>query len=344
MKRYLLPENGNYYKANLHCHSNISDGRLSPEEIKKAYMDKGYSIVAYTDHDVLIDHSDLQDENFLPLNGFEVEIMERTRGVLTPKQRRRCHICFVALEPDNLTQICWHREKYLFGNAPKYKDQVKFDENEPDYERAYTPERINDMMRRGREGGFFVTYNHPIWSMEKPSIYLQYEGMHAMEIFNTSSYVTGRDEYVPQYYDHFLWENKRIFCVATDDNHNGAPLDALTCDSFGGYIMIKADKLDYRTVTKAMEAGNFYASMNGPEIYDLWFEDGQVHLRCSPSTRVAASFGALKGVFRYGTAEAPITELTFKLDPDDIYFRLSLTNAQGGVTNTNAYFCDQLFD
>ena len=34
MKKFLLPETGNYYKANLHCHTNISDGNLTPEEMK----------------------------------------------------------------------------------------------------------------------------------------------------------------------------------------------------------------------------------------------------------------------------------------------------------------------
>ena len=33
MKKYLLPENGNFYKANLHCHSTFSDGKWTPEEL-----------------------------------------------------------------------------------------------------------------------------------------------------------------------------------------------------------------------------------------------------------------------------------------------------------------------
>ena len=77
MKRYLLPETGRFFKANLHCHSNLSDGHLSPEEIKKIYMDKGYSIVAYTDHDILLPHPELKEENFLPLNGMELEVNEK---------------------------------------------------------------------------------------------------------------------------------------------------------------------------------------------------------------------------------------------------------------------------
>ena len=43
MRKYLLPENGNFYKVNLHCHSNFSDGRKSPEEIKARYKELGYS-------------------------------------------------------------------------------------------------------------------------------------------------------------------------------------------------------------------------------------------------------------------------------------------------------------
>ena len=50
MRKYLLPETGNFYKSNLHCHTTMSDGQKTPEEIKELYMKKGYSIVAYTDH------------------------------------------------------------------------------------------------------------------------------------------------------------------------------------------------------------------------------------------------------------------------------------------------------
>lgn len=67
MKQYLLPEAGQFYKANLHCHSTVSDGRLSPEELKELYMRHGYSIIAYTDHEVLIPHPELTDDKFLAL-------------------------------------------------------------------------------------------------------------------------------------------------------------------------------------------------------------------------------------------------------------------------------------
>ena len=72
MKKILLDENLNFYRANLHCHTTVSDGKKSPDEIKKFYMQHGYSVVAYTDHDVFIPHNDLTDDKFIALNAMEI--------------------------------------------------------------------------------------------------------------------------------------------------------------------------------------------------------------------------------------------------------------------------------
>ena len=41
MKKYLLPQIGCFYKANLHCHTTVSDGSITPEEIKTFIREKG---------------------------------------------------------------------------------------------------------------------------------------------------------------------------------------------------------------------------------------------------------------------------------------------------------------
>ncbi len=180
MRKYLLPEAGAFYKANLHCHSTVSDGRLSPEEAKNVYKKKGYSVVAFTDHDVLVPHPELADEGFLPLNGYEMEVNEEKER----RFRKTCHMCLIAIEPDNLKQVCFHRSMYMVGNGDDYLDEIQYDENEPDYIREHTHECVSDMMKKGRENGFFVTYNHPTWSLENYSDYMGYDHMNAMEVFN----------------------------------------------------------------------------------------------------------------------------------------------------------------
>ena len=47
--RALLPEAGQFYKANLHCHTVLSDGRWTKEQVKEEYRKRGYSVVAFTD-------------------------------------------------------------------------------------------------------------------------------------------------------------------------------------------------------------------------------------------------------------------------------------------------------
>ena len=62
--KHLIPQ-VKYYKAALHCHTNISDGTLSPEETIARYKAAGYSILSLTDHNVICDHSDKSTEDFL---------------------------------------------------------------------------------------------------------------------------------------------------------------------------------------------------------------------------------------------------------------------------------------
>ena len=331
MKKYLLPENGNFYKANLHCHTTISDGKITPEEIKEAYTSSGYSVVAFTDHDVLIPHPELADENFLPLNSYEMEINEhfpRKPGSKT------CHMCLIALKPDNIKPVCFHRSKYLPKNAVNYVEQVAYDPNEPDYEREYTEECINDIMKKARDNGFFVTYNHPTWSREGHSDYSKYNFMHAMEVYNSECENIGYFEYNEKDYDDMLLSGKRIYCVATDDTHNRE-----AC--FGGFTMIKADKLEYKTITDALLAGNFYASQ-GPEIYNLWVEDNVLHIDCSDVKTIRFNTGVRRAKKVDAQDGKAINTAEFEVLPEDIYVRVTITDSNGKFAYTNAYFVDEL--
>ena len=91
MRKFLFPEGRKFYKANLHCHTVISDGNKTPEEIKSMYQKEGYDAVAFTDHEALILHDSLTDDRFVALNGYETAIKE-TNGVSTHS--------FLAMEPE----------------------------------------------------------------------------------------------------------------------------------------------------------------------------------------------------------------------------------------------------
>lgn len=313
MRKYLLPEYGLDFKANLHCHSTLSDGKLTPDELKEAYRKKGYAIIAYTDHNILIDHQERSSRDFLALNGYEIDITEQSPDIPW-SQKRTCHICLIAKTP---------------GAAPI------------ELERSYTPANINAILHRAAEAGFFVTYNHPTWSLEGYPEYAQYEGMDAMEICNGGCLVVGYDEYNCHAYDDMLRLGRRIFCIGTDDNHNNLPLTDPLSDSFVSWTVLRADRLDYPSVIEALEKGHFYAS-NGPDIKELFIEDGCVHVTTSPAHVInyitAGRHREYVGA-HYGES---VNTAVFRIDPDDRYFRIDVIDDYGRHANSNAFFVDTL--
>ena len=177
--------------------------------------------------------------------------------------------------------------------------------------------------------------------MEDYNDYTNYHGMNAMEICNYSCYYCGLPEYNAKVYDDILRTGKRIYCIGADDNHC-----ADDRDSFGAFTMIKSDKLEYREITKALEAGNFYASM-GPEIHDLYVEDEYVYITCSPAKKISFNTGFYRGHagdVAYAKDGEYLTEARFKINPKCTYFRLTVTDETGLHANTTAYFCDEVFD
>lgn len=328
MKKYLLPNSGTFYKANLHCHSVLSDGHWTPEEIKSNYMAKGYSVIAYTDHDRFYTHNELSDADFLALNGYELGIGERGVSRISPKT---CHLCLIALDEGRT------EEKNYYDSVLTANEQADRTVN------RHTPEIINHIIKEAKADGFFVTYNHPVWSLEADGDYMNYHGMHAMEITNYASIVEGYDDHDATIYDNMLRGGERIFCVSTDDNHDKYPMSHPKHDSFGGFTFIKAKELSYSAITDALLKGNFYAS-EGPEIYELYYENGNVFIKTSDAVRIVLATDARRNQRVVGEKIGDtINEAVFSIDAKSgEFFRITVIDKEGKEAYTNAYFLDEI--
>jgi len=335
MKKYLLNPNLNQYKANMHCHSTVTDGLKTPEELKAMYMEKGYSIIAYTDHDIFVCHNDLSDDNFLALNGFEMGFEEENPNK-SSWETYVCHLNFIALEPDNDRHPNWHRHSYIGGNGLKYRDTQPHYEDEPDFERTYSPECINEAIRRGREKGFFVTHNHPTWSLENYPIYMSYEGLNGLELINHVSFWCGTNEYNTHVFDDLLRSGKRVIPMAGDDNHNFVP------DSFGAYNVILSENLEYRTVTRALERGDTYVS-EGPEIKEIYIEDGKLCVKSSPAKHIYISSNSRYAQTFFNESGGTITEAEYEIIPELKYMRVVIVDEYNRHACSRAYYPEELF-
>lgn len=68
----LFQGNMPFFKGNLHCHSTLSDGALSPDEVIEVYRSLGYDFLALTDHRLLSPAAQTK-EGMLLLSGTEMD-------------------------------------------------------------------------------------------------------------------------------------------------------------------------------------------------------------------------------------------------------------------------------
>jgi len=333
----VIKKNAPQYKANLHCHSNISDGKFTPAELKEVYKSNGYSVLAITDHEAPFDHSDLTDSDFLMISGYEAYIRPDPSGnynIYNPE----VHINLFAREPHNTPYIGWNESYCKYVKDPALREA--FVKPGSHRQREYTLEYINEFLRTAKENGYICAHNHAYWSMEDPAMIAAYEGFFSMEMFNYSSYTLNQLEYNAQLYDRLMREGKRIFCHSTDDNHNKHPFGDPACDSFGGFTMILSDELTYPSVIAALEKGDFYSSM-GPVINELTFDGGKVHVETSPAKQITMFFGAKRTCRAVGSEDAPVTVGDFEIPEGAKYVRISVHDFNGRYADTRGYFRDE---
>jgi len=328
----LLDRAKNYYKANLHCHTTNSDGTLSPERIKEEYVKRGYSAVAFTDHEHIIDNSHLTDENFLAITACEIAIKESHGGsTLSDPMMRATHLCLYARDPHNNVTPCYSSVYDHFINH-HVEGKIR---HSGEYERVYSPEGVSEIIRRAHSEGFLVCYNPPGWSLESARQYLGYEGMDFVEILNTGSVIKGLYDDEAAFAE-LLLSGKRVFCTAADDNHNRKPLDSPESDSFGSFVMINSDTLSYSSLISALERGDFYAS-SGPEIYSLVKDGDEVRIECAPCRKIAMLTLGRRSLARVAPRGELITSASFKLRESDGGFRIKAEDAEGYRAYTQFY-------
>ena len=340
MRKDLLPSNVNWYRANFHCHTVCSDGALTPAQVKEAYKKHGYSIVAYSDHDVLLDHSDLNDEGFLALTSSEYAVNESKPKF--PKifdtetnewVRKKCmHLNIFSKDPHNTFMPATNINQH-WGLKDRYPD-TKCD----GFIREFTKENINEMIRLCNEAGFLVQLNHPYWSLNEREDYIDLEGLWGLEILNYATELETGSEYCPYIYDDMVRNGMyNLCCTMGDDNHNHAGLR----ESFGGSTFIGAKELKYDQIIEAMEKGNIYCASgrdNPPQFKELYVEDNKIIIECTPVESVYIN-GYCRADRHLTNQEGEgITHAEFPLRESDVYFRVTIRDKYGNNAHTHNYF------
>ena len=347
MRKYLLPEKGKFYKANLHGHTTFSDGALTPEEVKAEYKKRGYSINAFSDHEILWNHYEkLKDDEFLPIVATELAVADLKDPFPI---RSTVHLNVFARDPkeEGTPFKCKRNIDWLLDEKYITEEMVKtrsWNGIIDDIGEQYAA-NVNKIIKTCNEKGYIVCLNHPTWSLLNKGEYLDYEGLWGVEVYNHGCFNITGDTNDERVFEDILRSGRNIFPLCTDDSHfkGSAKIGKPNCDGFGGWVMVKAEALEYDKVFEALEKGDFYCS-TGPEIYELYYEDGKIHIECSEAREIIMNCLTRCGE-RYAENGKSVTSAEFKLNPEIHGFvRFKVIDNSGRVAYTRAFYVDELLE
>ena len=102
---------------------------------------------------------------------------------------------------------------------------------------------------------------------------------HAVEVYNHGCAVSTDRPDGFHTLDLLLAEGRKLNLVATDDAHFTDP------DYFGGWVMVKSNENNSRSILKALKEGAFYSS-EGPDLVDIEIEADLVEVHSTPVSTV----------------------------------------------------------
>ena len=166
------------------------------------------------------------------------------------------------------------------------------------------------------------------------------QGLWGVEVYNHCCTMGGFEDSDPHVFEELLRGGTMLYPVAADDSHHRSE------SWFGGWVMVGAETLEYGAVIRALEQGAFYAS-TGPEISSLTLQNGILHVKCSPASRISVSTAYRRAIVKFPETEEMLTEAEIDLHkwyfepmadaPENPWFRVTVYGTDGTKAYTRAF-------
>ena len=298
MARDLLRSgDGRFWRGNLHCHSDRSDGLCGPDEVVAAYRDAGYDFIALSDH-------------FEERYGWRVT---DTRGLRAPG--------FTTILAAELSSGPW-RERTTYWvcavGVPLALEPPLADDR---------PKAI----RRASEAGAFVVLLHPGLNnlpLDTVDRLPAFDVVDAVEVYNHNTFGSQPDRADGAYMvDGLLERGRKVSIAAGDDAHFAFPRDR-----FGGWVEVWAEALEPSALVASLKSGSYY-STQGPRIEALELDGDRLRVKTSPAHAIAVGGAGdrwLDATTVLDEGGDPVSEGTFDLSAfAGSYCRVTVIDADG---------------
>lgn len=288
-------EQGRFFRGNLHCHSDRSDGQRSPEVVLDAYRDAGYDFVCLSDHFEaeygwqVVDTQPFRDERFTTIVGAELSS--------APWDDRHAYWVTAAGLPVDF-------------ESPPAEDHA-------------------EAIRRAADLGAFVIMLHPGLNnlpLAAADSLPALDVLHAVEVYNHNCAMASLPDGSNGAYmlDGLLEKGRRLLVNAGDDAHFGHPRDR-----FGGWIEVHCERLDPDVLLDSMKAGRYY-STQGPQLCELLIDGDRLRVKTSDAYAITLTTGGDRWQRGQERTGEPITEAEFDLTPyRGSYCRVTVVDLAG---------------
>lgn len=217
--------------------------------------------------------------------------------------------------------------EYNLGHATEkgvYHIVGLFMERDPEVLKKDTTQEIIDKIHS--VNGLAVLA-HPAWSLNTPEMILSLRDIDATEIYNAVS--EKGQSFRPDsslIVDMLASRGVEYPLLATDDAHyyNGI-------DNGLGFIMVECESNSAEELKKAIVEKRFYATQ-GPEVH-MYRDGDKFYVDCSPASHIY--FASNMSWTRRATHGEGLTHAEYKIDPEDVFVRAFVVDADGKSAWTN---------
>jgi len=283
-----------WYKGQLHCHSQWSDGNTLPELAIGWYKDNGYHFMSLTDHNVLQHDSNKWkevpaariDESKAKFGADWIETKEEGGKTLV-RLKTFAELSQKLNTPGKFLLIPGHEQNVgvagfsLHANAINITESIPFPKDFPSIAAAASSWRKASLANSAANGleGFWM-HNHPDWPYydNPPEDLIEASEIDFYEN-NMSAAPRKRQSQMPdqeKYWDvvnafRMLNGKKPIYRVTSDDTHNYLNFRDNLAIPGHGWVVVRSDKLDANSLFRAMKKGDYYCSC-GVVLKDVRFD------------------------------------------------------------------------
>ena len=166
---------------------------------------------------------------------------------------------------------------------------------------------------------------HPAWSLNTLETLQELDGLTAVEIYNSVSGTPWNGDRADSMLilDIAAAHGLLLNTVASDDSH------FYTGEECTSFTMLQADELSAAGISRALDAGAFYAS-RGPRFRQIEIENGEIHVTCDPVRQIVFHSNLPYTRQRCVQGEG-LTEAIYKTNAEQMerYVRIFLVDEQG---------------